>query len=144
MPPQADIGKYYTNEYLAEPPYTRRSSSSRQPLHGLVRGKAAASFNSEERASMSEPFIRLTNVGKTYQTKNGSVEACSDINLDIRQSEFVAIVGPSGCGKTTILKMVAGLTPYTAGTITVGGKRVDKPADRRRHRVPGSDHARLA
>ena len=73
-------------------------------------------------AVTSEPFIRLTNVGKSYQTKNGAVEACSDINLDIRQSEFVAIVGPSGCGKTTIMKMVAGLQPYTAGTITVGGK----------------------
>ena len=43
------------------------------------------------------------------------------------QSEFVAIVGPSGCGKTTILKMVAGLAPYTSGDITVGGKRVDRP-----------------
>ena len=55
------------------------------------------------------------------------VDACADIDLDIAQSEFVAIVGPSGCGKTTILKMVAGLTPYTAGTIAIGGKRVDKP-----------------
>ncbi|MCK9908828.1 ABC transporter ATP-binding protein [Microbacteriaceae bacterium K1510] len=76
---------------------------------------------------MSEPYIRLSNVGKSYQTKNGVVEACSDINLDIRQSEFVAIVGPSGCGKTTIMKMVAGLQPYTAGSITIGGQRVEKP-----------------
>ncbi|HEY6027243.1 MAG TPA: ATP-binding cassette domain-containing protein, partial [Pseudolabrys sp.] len=59
----------------------------------------------------TEPFIRLTNVGKQYQTKDGVVEACSDINLDIKRSEFVAIVGPSGCGKTTIMKMVAGLQP---------------------------------
>ena len=76
---------------------------------------------------MSEPFIRLTNVGKIYQTKTGPTEACLDINLEIRQSEFVAIVGPSGCGKTTILKMVAGLAPYTSGNITVGGQRVDRP-----------------
>ena len=76
---------------------------------------------------MSEPFIRLTNVSKSYQTEGGVIEACADINLDIKQSEFVAIVGPSGCGKTTILKMVAGLAPYTSGTITVGGKRVDRP-----------------
>ena len=67
---------------------------------------------------MSEPYIRLTNVGKRYETKDGPVEACSDINLDIKESEFVAIVGPSGCGKTTIMKMVAGLQPYTSGTIT--------------------------
>jgi NitT/TauT family transport system ATP-binding protein len=75
----------------------------------------------------TEPFIRLTNVGKQYQTKDGVVEACSEITLDIMQSEFVAIVGPSGCGKTTIMKMVAGLQPYSAGAITIGGQRVDKP-----------------
>jgi len=76
---------------------------------------------------MTEPHIRLQGVGKRYKTKNGVVDACGDINLDIAQSEFVAIVGPSGCGKTTILKMVAGLTPYTAGTIEIGGKRVTEP-----------------
>jgi NitT/TauT family transport system ATP-binding protein len=74
-----------------------------------------------------EPYIRLRDVGKRYDTKSGPVEACNDVTLDIRQSEFVAIVGPSGCGKTTILKMVAGLVPYTSGTISVGGKRVDRP-----------------
>jgi len=57
---------------------------------------------------MNRPHIRLANVGKTYQTRDGVVEACADVSIDIRQSEFVAIVGPSGCGKTTILKMVAG------------------------------------
>ena len=76
---------------------------------------------------MTEPHIRLQGVAKKYKTRNGAVDACADIDLDIAQSEFVAIVGPSGCGKTTILKMVAGLTPYTAGTIAIGGKRVDKP-----------------
>ena len=74
-----------------------------------------------------DPYIRLRGVGKRYETKDGPVDACGDIDLDIRQSEFVAIVGPSGCGKTTILKMVAGLQPYTAGTITVGGKPVERP-----------------
>jgi len=76
---------------------------------------------------VSEPFIRLRGVGKTYDTKDGAVEACAGIDLDVRQSEFVAIVGPSGCGKTTILKMVAGLVPHSAGSITVGGKAVDRP-----------------
>ena len=74
-----------------------------------------------------EPYIRLQGVGKRYETKDGPVEACAEIDLDIRRSEFVAIVGPSGCGKTTILKMVAGLVPYSAGSITVGGAAVDRP-----------------
>jgi NitT/TauT family transport system ATP-binding protein len=76
---------------------------------------------------MNRPHIRLQNVGKTYQTRDGVVEACADVSIDIRQSEFVAIVGPSGCGKTTILKMVAGLIPYSSGTITIGDKLVDRP-----------------
>ena len=73
------------------------------------------------------PYIRLEGVGKVYDTEGGVVEACADINLEIRESEFVAVVGPSGCGKTTIMKMVAGLVPYSAGTIEVGGRRVDRP-----------------
>jgi NitT/TauT family transport system ATP-binding protein len=74
-----------------------------------------------------QPYIRLENVGKVYDTKGGTVEACAEVHLDIRQSEFVAIVGPSGCGKTTLLKMVAGLVPHTSGSITVGGRKVDRP-----------------
>ena len=74
-----------------------------------------------------QPYIRLENVGKVYDTKGSTVEACAEVHLDIRQSEFVAIVGPSGCGKTTLLKMVAGLVPYTSGSISVGGRKVDRP-----------------
>jgi NitT/TauT family transport system ATP-binding protein len=74
-----------------------------------------------------EPYIRLRDVGKVYDTQDGAVEACADVTLDIRRSEFVAIVGPSGCGKTTILKMVAGLVPNSSGEITVGGTRVERP-----------------
>src|SRR2546429_2497127 len=76
---------------------------------------------------MSRPHIRLQNVSKSYQTGSGVVAACADVSIDIAQSEFVAIVGPSGCGKTTILKMVAGLIPYSSGTITIGDKLVDRP-----------------
>jgi NitT/TauT family transport system ATP-binding protein len=74
-----------------------------------------------------DPYIRLRDVGKVYDTQGGTVEACADVTLEIARSEFVAIVGPSGCGKTTILKMVAGLVPNTSGEITVGGKRVERP-----------------
>ncbi len=76
---------------------------------------------------MSEPYIQLKNVDKIYITKNDAITACQDVTFDIHESEFIAIVGPSGCGKTTILKMIAGLVPYTDGTITVGGKTVTEP-----------------
>ncbi|MCP4167324.1 MAG: ABC transporter ATP-binding protein [Chloroflexi bacterium] len=76
---------------------------------------------------MPEPFIRLQNVEKTYLTKDSAILAVDDVSFDINESEFIAIVGPSGCGKTTILKMIAGLVPYTSGEITIGDVRVDKP-----------------
>jgi len=84
-------------------------------------------FQSIPGNKMNRAHIRLQNVGKIYQTKSGAIEACADVTIDISQSEFVAIVGPSGCGKTTILKMVAGLVPYSSGTITIGDKLVDRP-----------------
>jgi NitT/TauT family transport system ATP-binding protein len=76
---------------------------------------------------MTEPFIQLKDVNKIYVTKDDAITACQDINFDINQSEFIAIVGPSGCGKTTILKMLAGLISYTSGEITIGGKKVVEP-----------------
>jgi NitT/TauT family transport system ATP-binding protein len=76
---------------------------------------------------MTEPNIRIQNVEKIYKTKDSPIVAVEDVSFDIQQSEFIAIVGPSGCGKTTILKMLAGLVPYTSGTITIGGKKVTKP-----------------
>ena len=76
---------------------------------------------------MSEPYIRLRGVGKSYQTRTGTVEACAGIDLDVGESEFVAVVGPSGCGKTTVMKMVAGLVPPSCGAITVGGRPVTAP-----------------
>jgi NitT/TauT family transport system ATP-binding protein len=76
---------------------------------------------------MAEPYIRLQNIDKIYQTRDDPITAVLDVSFDIQQSEFIAIVGPSGCGKTTILKMLAGLVPYTAGVITIGGRQVDRP-----------------
>jgi NitT/TauT family transport system ATP-binding protein len=92
--------------------------------HFVAAGRSSCNASGKK---MNPTHIRLHNISKIYQTKSGIVEACTDVNIEIRQSEFVAIVGPSGCGKTTILKMVAGLIPYSSGTITIGDKRVDRP-----------------
>ncbi len=54
-----------------------------------------------------------------------------DINLDVKEGEFVCIVGPSGCGKTTFLRVIGGLENADVGTIEINGQRVTKPgADR--------------
>ena len=57
----------------------------------------------------------------------GGVLALDDVDLSARPGEFVSIVGPSGCGKSTMLRLIAGLIPLSAGTITVNGRQVTEP-----------------
>ena len=73
----------------------------------------------------SEPFIELAGVEKTYRMGRLDYPALRGIDLEIGAGELVAIVGPSGSGKTTILNLVAGIDRPTAGTVTVGGRRID-------------------
>src|SRR5499427_6078248 len=64
--------------------------------------------------------------------KFDEVHAVNNVNLEIRDQEFVVLVGPSGCGKTTTLRMVAGLESITSGDILIGDKVVNDlaPMDR--------------
>jgi multiple sugar transport system ATP-binding protein len=75
---------------------------------------------------MSQVVIR--NANKKY----GEVHAVKDVNLQIRDKEFIVFVGPSGCGKTTTLRMVAGLEAITSGDILIGDRVVNDlpPMDR--------------
>ena len=68
--------------------------------------------------------IRFDQVDKLF---GGSVKALEEINLEIAEKEFVAIVGPSGCGKTTCLRMVAGFEAPSSGIVSVNGKAVTSP-----------------
>jgi NitT/TauT family transport system ATP-binding protein len=71
--------------------------------------------------------IRFKNVDKIFGPSAGGVKVLDDINLEIAEKEFVAIVGPSGCGKTTCLRMVAGFEPPTSGEVSVNGRVVTAP-----------------
>lgn len=73
--------------------------------------------------------VELVNVCKDYA---GGVRAVIDVNLTVRDAEFVVLVGPSGCGKSTTLRMVAGLEDITRGTISIDGRVVNTvpPKDR--------------
>ncbi|HZE93646.1 MAG TPA: ABC transporter ATP-binding protein, partial [Gemmatimonadales bacterium] len=55
-----------------------------------------------------------------------------DVDLSIREGEFLVLLGPSGCGKTTLLRMIAGLERPTAGEILIGGERMDDAPPRAR------------
>ena len=67
--------------------------------------------------------ICMRNIGMTFQADGGrTVNALTDVSLDIKQSEFISLLGPSGCGKTTLLRIIADLIQPTQGTITIGGE----------------------
>jgi len=76
-------------------------------------------------ARVAEPFIDLTGVQKTYRMGRLDYPALRGVDLEIGAGELVAVVGPSGSGKTTILNLVTGIDRPTAGTVTVGGRRID-------------------
>ncbi len=65
--------------------------------------------------------LTLKNISKRF----GSVEVLNDINLEIREGEFVVLVGPSGCGKSTTLRLIAGLEDITEGEVIIDHKVVN-------------------
>ncbi|CAL8971651.1 Taurine import ATP-binding protein TauB [Rhodoplanes serenus] len=70
------------------------------------------------------PIVRVD--GVTMRYANG-VSALDGIDLDIPRGRLTTLLGPSGCGKTTLLKIIAGLIPPTAGTVAVNGRVVTGP-----------------
>ena len=74
------------------------------------------------------PMVRVRGVKKVYP---GGVEALSGIDLDFPEGQLTSLLGPSGCGKTTLLKIIAGLLPATAGTVEVDGRPVTEPGPER-------------
>src|SRR5262245_29788511 len=89
--------------------------------------EAAGTIASATRAP-AQPIIDVAHLEKIFVTvRNEHVHALHDISLAVREREFVTVVGPSGCGKTTLLKILAGLVPATAGTVSVDGRPVAAP-----------------
>ncbi len=70
-------------------------------------------------------------LGHRNRRTNTVTLACTDLNLQVREDEFVVIVGPSGCGKTTFLEAVAGLVPVSGGTLRLNGTNIGGPGPER-------------
>ena len=66
--------------------------------------------------------LEVKNICKTYQAKNGEIDALRNINFDVKEGEYVSIIGPSGCGKSTLLSIISGLESRTDGEIYIDGK----------------------
>jgi len=66
-----------------------------------------------------------------YDHGSAEVLALSNIDLEVRDNEFVTVIGPSGCGKTTLLRIIAGLIPYDQGEVSIDGRAVTGPGPER-------------
>ena len=69
--------------------------------------------------------LKIDNVYKEYQGRNGKTIALNGVSLDIKENEFICVVGPSGCGKSTLLNIIAGLLEPTSGTVSLDGKVIE-------------------
>lgn len=78
-------------------------------------------------STLTQPYLHLDGVGKTFGSGEASTPALQRIDLEVREGEFLAIVGPSGCGKSTLLQIAAGLAQPTHGRVQFNGSVVSDP-----------------
>lgn len=76
-------------------------------------------------------LVDIENVSKLFQADGKEMEALHEINLRIKENEFICFIGPSGCGKTTLLRIIAGLEEPTSGAVYISGKQIKGPGPER-------------
>ena len=69
-------------------------------------------------------IVEVRNLYKSFTRGDERIDVLMDLNLDVREGEFITLMGPSGSGKTTLLNLIAGLDSPTEGTIRVGGQEI--------------------
>ena len=72
-------------------------------------------------------YLKIENVGMTFETRKGPFVALRDIDLDIGKGEFVTLIGHSGCGKSTLLNLITGLNVPTSGYLFLSGRQIAGP-----------------
>jgi putative ABC transport system ATP-binding protein len=71
-------------------------------------------------------YIECRNLTRTYHKGSSEITPLSDLDLDIAEGTFTALMGPSGSGKTTLLNLIAGIDSPTSGTLTIGGVEIGR------------------
>ena len=80
-----------------------------------------------EQIQAAEIQVKIENLYKSFPKGDRENLVLRDINLEIKQGEFISLLGPSGCGKSTLLKIIGGLLDSTSGQLTVSGEEVKGP-----------------
>ena len=75
-------------------------------------------------------MIQLKDIEKVYRTDRIETVALADVNLMVREGEFISIMGPSGCGKSTLLNLMGLLDQPTRGTVQINGSPIASYSDR--------------
>ena len=76
-------------------------------------------------------FLEISQASIEFPTPKGPFKALDNVNLHIKQGEFVSLIGHSGCGKSTVLNIIAGLYQATEGGVILEGKEVNEPGPER-------------
>jgi taurine transport system ATP-binding protein len=80
-----------------------------------------------QNSDAEQPVLSLAGIGVVYEGKQHSVDALTDITLEIKNGEFVCLLGPSGCGKSTLLNIIAGFIKPSRGEARVDGEIITGP-----------------
>ncbi len=78
---------------------------------------------------MAEALVRIRNVSKSYYRDSQEIPVLQNINFDIPQGEFLALMGPSGSGKTTLLNLISGIDRPSSGELAVAGENITQLSD---------------
>jgi putative ABC transport system ATP-binding protein len=84
---------------------------------------------------MSKPVLQIANLNKTYMLGKRPVQALTNLNLQVNQGEFIAIMGPSGSGKTTLLNVIGCIDKPTDGQVLLDGIDVGKMPENQLYKI---------
>ncbi len=81
--------------------------------------------------STTGALVRVAGVHKIYTRGSEKIDVLQNLDLEVPEGDYLALMGPSGSGKTTLLNLIGGLDRPTSGAVTVAGERVDQASSRR-------------
>ena len=110
------------------PTLSNRSLFKNEILEFFLNGK---SYTSLGEIPFRMALLEIKGLNKLFWADGRAMEVLRDINLSIRENEFICFIGPSGCGKTTLLRIIAGLEEPTSGTLSLAGESIKGPGPER-------------